>query len=177
MISPLNKQIAETLGWFIATDEENSDILIWIHLCTPDGDIRNSWTVPADLWEIDAHYEAIEERYGSVDDYLWCVIPDWAGDLQVAISLADEPMPVPHKNKFIGWKIETEHMQERIDDPDYGKYQAFLGHVNGYGYSWDNSPAVAFCEAWLNIHQTIKEYWDEEALKKWRDKFGHLSNH
>jgi hypothetical protein len=164
----LNQQIAEELGWFIATEE--ATWIIWIHLCTPDGSIAASWTLPIDPYFWEEYWKDFETRFGSrniEDNPLYGLsMPDWENDLALALTLCDYPLPVPGERQSIIWNISKEWTA--TDKKPQLYINAFCGHINGFGYaeSIDN-PAEAFSKAWLSMYRDIKKYWAGHSEAWW----------
>lgn len=150
-MTSLNQQIAEELGYFIATDEDWHD-LIHICLCNVDGD---------EQIEIDTFYwfhPSSETPPESLYENIWSKTPDWENNQNEMVRLLIHPLPAPEgEEDKLWWNLEY------ADDT----YMAYVYNEYGSGYEYDdNSASTALCKAWLVCARTNREYWKSQ----WKER-------
>jgi hypothetical protein len=145
----LNQQIAEELGYFIATDEDWHD-LIHVCLCNVDGD---------EQIEIDTFYwfhPSSETPPESLYENIWGKTPDWENDLNLAIKLAEYVPPAFEEQEYqLIWRILSPDSYTNV-------FSVTMYNEYGEGFASGDNLSETFCKAWLRCIQENKEYWESE---------------
>lgn len=149
----LNQQIAEELGWFIGTEEEGA---IYVYLCSPEGREIFCYMVPR--WDVDGHHDYLVDLWGDLYEYVWSFLPNWEGDLQIALQLATVVPYAPENGPTdpIHWTLQY-HIRSG--------YFVYIENEYAEASAESYNAAEAFCIAWLSVMEQNREYWEME----WED--------